>query len=310
MYWGSVRFFRHAILGLAVCVVLALLVSTGMLLDKTHDLRIENEGLLASQRALAQELESLQADMQQPEAFVAEVVQPLAAQMDIASLDYQLLYPTLTAQPPEQNPRPSNTVYLTFDDGPTQYTDEILRILDKYDVKATFFVVGKDTPEGRARLQRIAAAGHTIGIHSYSHKYGEIYRSVEDYLEDFNQAYEWVYKTTGIKPSIFRFPGGSINAYSRGNYQQIIAEMLRRGFTYYDWNISAEDTVKNPTASSVKRNVLDNLSSFSSGIILLHDGPRCTVSALDDVIAGILEKGYALEPLTAAVQPVTFTYSD
>ncbi|MPM54937.1 hypothetical protein SDC9_101720 [bioreactor metagenome] len=215
MYWGSVRFFRHAILGLAVCVVLALSVSMGMLLDETHDLRRENEGLLASQRALAQELESLQSGAKEAEATVAEVVQPLAAQLDTASLGYQLLYPALTVQPTEQSLRPSNTVYLTFDDGPTQLTDEILRILDKYDVKATFFVVGKDTPEGRARLQRIADAGHTIGIHSYSHKYNEIYRSVEDYLEDFNRAFEWVYETTGIKPSIFRFPGGSINAYSQ-----------------------------------------------------------------------------------------------
>lgn len=130
-----------------------------------------------------------------------------------------------------------NAVYLTFDDGPSARTDEILEILDKYGVKATFFVVGANEEGDLERMQKIVAAGHTLAIHSYSHDYKKIYASVEAYLEDFNQMFCQIYEATGVKPQIFRFPGGSVNSYNVGIHQQLIAEMTRRGFVYFDWNV-------------------------------------------------------------------------
>ena len=88
---------------------------------------------------------------------------------------------------PESDPGQEmiHKVYLTFDDGPSIYTDEILDILDRYHVKATFFVVGKDGSEAEAALQRIVEDGHTLGMHSYSHKYKELYESLDSFTEDF-----------------------------------------------------------------------------------------------------------------------------
>ena len=136
-----------------------------------------------------------------------------------------------------------NAVYLTFDDGPSARTDEILEILDKYGVKATFFVVGANEEGDLERMQKIVAAGHTLAIHSYSHDYKKIYASVEAYLEDFNQMFCQIYEATGVKPQIFRFPGGSVNSYNVGIHQQLIAEMTRRGFVYFDWNVANGDAV-------------------------------------------------------------------
>ena len=144
------------------------------------------------------------------------------------------------------------TVYLTFDDGPSDRTDEILAILDKYNVKATFFVMPRKTDVCYKRLRAIVDAGHTIGVHTYSHDYNIMYASVEAYLEDFNKAYEIVVDATGIKPDIFRFAGGSLNDRS----YKIIAEMTRRGFTYYDWNASGDDSVSSPKPTT--QSIIDN----------------------------------------------------
>ena len=119
--------------------------------------------------------------------------------------------------------RSRKTVYLTFDDGPSARTPEVLKILEEYGVKATFFVVGKDTEQSKQWMRDIVAAGHTIGVHSFTHDYREIYSSVEDYLDDFAKEYALIEEVTGVPPQIFRFPGGSINAYNGHIYQEIVA---------------------------------------------------------------------------------------
>lgn len=104
-------------------------------------------------------------------------------------------------------PEAAHKVYLTFDDGPSKYTEEILDILDDYDVKATFFVLGKETEYSVKMLQEIARRGHTIGMHSYSHKYADVYRSVEDFSADFYRIYSYILENTGIQSTCYRFPG-------------------------------------------------------------------------------------------------------
>ena len=145
-----------------------------------------------------------------------------------------------------------SAVYLTFDDGPSDRTDEVLKILDEKGVKATFFVIGREDETSIQRIKKAAAAGHTIGMHSYSHDYEKIYTSVEDFLDDFYKLFVILRDEAGVTPTVFRFPGGSLNNYNQGVYKEIIAEMLRRGFRYYDWNLSAEDAAKkSPSASTL-----------------------------------------------------------
>jgi len=223
---------------------------------------------------------------------------------------YQTLYPELRNDQPVIRERKSKTVYLTFDDGPSARTAEILDILKERNIKATFFVVSENN--NLDILKRVAEEGHTIGIHSHSHKYKEIYKSVEAFLDDFNTCYNKIYEAASVKPQVFRFPGGSINAYNRGIYQDIISEMLRRGFLYYDWNISNQDTDKNADKAKVIESVKEGFANQDSIIVLCHDNlnKRHTVEALPEIIDFFEEKGYTFEKLDNSVEPIVFTYPD
>ncbi|WP_251318774.1 polysaccharide deacetylase family protein [Flintibacter muris] len=225
---------------------------------------------------------------------------------------YQELYPELYAQPHDWNTvNKANVCYLTFDDGPSARTPEVLAILEQYGVKATFFVVGKDTEQSRQWMKQIVDAGHTIGVHSYTHSYRKIYGSVEAYLDDFAQEYHIIEEATGVAPQIFRFPGGSINAYNGQIYQEIVAEMTRRGFVYFDWNRANGDAVsKPPSAATLTSNALDRLGVSSRVILLMHDSKShaSTVASLPAVIEGYQNASYTLEALTPEVRPIVYAY--
>lgn len=197
-------------------------------------------------------------------------------------------------------------VYLTFDDGPSSNTDKILDILDEYGVKATFFVVGK---EGyNEQYQRIVEDGHTLGMHSFSHKYGEIYQSVDSYKKDFYKLHDFLYEVTGVDTTIARFPGGSSNTVSRVNMKDLIAFLNEEGVIYFDWNVSSGDATSNyVSADTIKANVLSNVWKYDSVVILFHDASSkgTTVQALPDIIESILASdNTVLLPITEDTIPV------
>ncbi len=200
-------------------------------------------------------------------------------------------------------------VYLTFDDGPSQYTESILYYLDKYNLKATFFVVPSGSEECNRLLKKIADGGHTIGVHSATHVYTEIYASVEAYLNDFKIAYDRIYEATGIKCELFRFPGGSINDFNKQTRDDIIAEMTRRGFVYFDWNVDSNDA-GGATWTEMYVNVLEQTANTNRAVVLMHDHNNGynTVLVLEDIIKALLDdqRGYKIEKLTPTVKPVQF----
>lgn len=241
-----------------------------------------------------------------------EMISAGAGVADDTSAEYTKLYPDLYADaPPTEFKDDDGTVYLTFDDGPSANLSDILYILNKYGIKATFFFCGDEDEISKERMKAVADAGHTVGIHSISHDYEKIYESVESYLADFYETYMNVYEATGVKPQIFRFPGGSINNYNRLTYKQIIAEMTRRGFVYYDWNVSGEDAVHDADWTSIYNNVLTGIESNTSdkAIILLHEKQQ-TVYVLEDVIDKLIADGYHFGQLDNTVKPVNFSYRD
>lgn len=230
------------------------------------------------------------------------------------ALKYQTLYPEMKADSTgtfeEGN---AKAVYLTFDDGPSSNTEEILDALAEHDQKATFFVVGKNIEGREETLQRIVDEGHTLGIHGYSHDYDEIYSSVDAFLEDFHEAYQAVYDACGVYPTVFRFPGGSINAYNRDVYQPIIAEMIRRGFVYYDWDVSGGDaTGEDLSAEEICENVVQGVSETEHPVVLLHDAADkdATAEAVSEIVEQLLDIGYYCDKLTPNIQPVTFSYDE
>jgi peptidoglycan/xylan/chitin deacetylase (PgdA/CDA1 family) len=180
-------------------------------------------------------------------------------------------------------------VYLTFDDGPSIYTDEILDILAEYDVKATFFVCGKPDAKYTDSYKRIVDEGHTLGMHSYSHKYSDIYSSVDAFSEDFKKLKHFLYDTTDVLPKYYRFPGGSSNKVTKVDIHELMDVLEADGVTYYDWNVSAGDDRAGATKDTIYNNIVGNIPKFKHCIVLMHDAAdkKSTVDALPEVIEAI-----------------------
>jgi len=199
-------------------------------------------------------------------------------------------------------------VYLTFDDGPSKYTGDILDILKKYNVKATFFVVGKESETYKDLYKRIADEGHTLGLHSYSHQYDEIYQSVDAYSADLTKLHDFLQNITGVDASIVRFPGGSSNTISEVPMQEFIGYLNDNGYVYFDWNISSGDAAeKMLTVQQIVSNVTDDLDKYSEAVILMHDASNrsTTVEALPLIIEKILKMdNTVILPITADTQPI------
>lgn len=202
----------------------------------------------------------------------------------------------------------AHKVYLTFDDGPSKYTEDILDILDAYDVKATFFVLGKESDYSIRMLQEIAKRGHTIGMHSYSHKYAEVYGSVEDFSADFYQIYSYILDNTGIQSVYYRFPGGSSNTISDIDMQVFADFLAEKGVEFYDWNVSSGDGGRVLLdVDTLVRNSTESISKHGTSIILMHDAASrpTTVEALPQIIENILAmEDTVILPITEDTTPV------
>lgn len=294
MYFGSVRFFKNLIL---FTVVLLIAVPTAFTFSFYFDLQEQKEMIASLQEQLA-EKEKL------AEVFTKNE----------GDLSYQDLYPDFYApQGYHASESKNGVIYLTFDDGPSANTDRILDVLKQEEVKATFFVTGRANNTDLERMKRIVAEGHTIGMHSYSHNYTKIYSSVEAFLDDMYPIFVQIKETTGETPVIFRFPGGSINAYNGDIYQEIIAEMIRRGFVPWDWNISAQDaTEKKVTSAQITANVTGKAAKVNRGVVLMHDSAAktATAGAIKNIIKQLKSMGFTLEKITPELKPIMFPYKD
>lgn len=183
-------------------------------------------------------------------------------------------------------------VYLTFDDGPSHNTELILDILDEYGVKATFFVVGKTDEQSLQTYRRIVDDGHTIGIHSYTHDYSEIYDSVDAYAADLKRIQDLVYETTGVLSRYTRFPGGSSNEVSKVDIRDCISYLKEQNIEYFDWNVTTMDAAHGVSdADTMAENVLHDIMKHQESTVLMHDTADKvkTVKALPGIIEGILE---------------------
>lgn len=198
-------------------------------------------------------------------------------------------------------------VYLTFDDGPSASTHKILDILDQYHVKATFFVVGRGDEISKELYKRIVDDGHTLGLHSYSHAYDEIYASKESFIADLEKLQSYLHEITGVKPTVYRFPGGSSNTISDIDIEELIPLLNEREITYFDWNVSCGDAdSKQSQKNMIINNVLKDIPLFNNSVVLMHDASNktSTVDALPEIIESILDMNYDLLPLNDTVKPV------
>jgi len=312
MYFGSVRFFKNLILAV---VILLIALPTFFAFRFRGELKAREAEAAQLTGELEEARERLAAEdtsAQQPSGAGGGVSEDLSP--DAPS--YQALYPDFYApEPYHAGQRTPKVIYLTFDDGPSDNTDRILETLAAQNVKATFFVTGlaEDDEVGYQRLREISGQGHTLGMHSYSHDYDKIYQSVEAFLDDMYQIFTQIQSATGMTPTVFRFPGGSVNSYNAGLYQELEAEMIRRGFVPCDWNMSAQDNTAQPLSpEQIVQNVLQNAGRVERGFVLMHDGAArtTTADALETIITSLRDQGFQFDCLTPEVRPVLFGYRD
>ncbi len=204
-------------------------------------------------------------------------------------------------------------VYLTFDDGPSIYTSDILDTLSDYNIKATFFVIGKTDEESKKLYKRIVEEGHTLGMHSYSHRYDKIYNSVEDFDKDFTKLRKLLYDTTGYKPSIYRFPGGSDNLVNHYGMEKFIKYLNEASFVYFDWNVENGDAKSiNYTKDELVKNVLNGIAGKERAIVLMHDtqAKETTAASLPKLIEALIAGGAQILPLDKDVVPIQMIEAD
>ena len=203
--------------------------------------------------------------------------------------------------------------YLTFDDGPSENTLGILKVLKKYNAKATFFVINTSKFD---YVKQIHADGHTVGLHTDSHVYSSIYSSIDAYFADLNSISNRVEKLTGVKSTVMRFPGGSSNGISKkhcpGIMSKLVNEVPARGYSYFDWNVDSGDADSNtPSYTYILNRVLQGASGKNAICVLMHDASAktTTVQALPYIIEGLAQRGYRFEALTTATMAPGFRHN-
>ncbi len=189
-------------------------------------------------------------------------------------------------------------VFLTFDDGPTkEVTPHILDILDKYNIKATFFVLGTRVEQNPDILKREYDSGHYIANHSFSHKYSSIYKSADSVLEEYNRTENAIRVALGnnsYSSNLFRFPGGSYG----GQYEKIKKEARKKlnenGIAYLDWSALTYDAEGAKTKDAILSNLKETINGWDNVVILMHDAAdkKITYETLEDVIKYLQGKGY------------------
>lgn len=213
-----------------------------------------------------------------------------------------------TAEAAKKQDEAVKEIHLTFDDGPSAMTDDILDILKEYDVKATFFVNGREDEQSLAMYRRIVEEGHALGMHSYTHRYGEVYASKEAFIEDTKRLQELLEQTTGEKPVLYRFPGGSSNRVGNTDMDELIDWLEEQGIAFFDWNISSGDSTKGGlSVQQIVSNCTNTIPNHEEPVILMHDSgaKRTTVEALPLVIEKIQAMdGVRLTAITKETEPV------
>ena len=217
----------------------------------------------------------------------------------------------LAQQPLRENEETDDmiSVYLTFDDGPSAETDRILDILKEYNVKATFFVIGKTDENSVKAYQRIVEEGHTLGMHSYSHQYAQVYASQEAFEDDLTSLQDYLFSITGMESTFYRFPGGSSNKVSKIPMSDLIQCLKERNITYFDWNVSSGDASGTQLSSqTIINNVMNGINgAHKNYVVLFHDSAakKTTVDALPEIIEQILAMEHTqILPITGDTEPV------
>ena len=189
--------------------------------------------------------------------------------------------------------------YITIDDGPSKYTNQILDILDRNNVKATFFMINRNMNIYKDEVKRIQEGGHGAGFHSVSHDIKELYKTPQATLEEFSICRETFREITGETSNLIRIPYGSKPNTPAESYQILVDN----GFLVWDWNLDTEDWKS--TTDNIVSKVLLNGRNKDELVLLVHEKAQ-TVEALDGIIKILKERGYEIIPITEEKEAMNF----
>lgn len=189
--------------------------------------------------------------------------------------------------------------YITIDDGPSKFTRQILDILDRNNVKATFFMINKNMNTYKDEVKRIQEEGHGAGFHSVSHDVKELYKTPQSTLEEFSTCRKTYNEITGETSNLIRIPYGS-KPYTPEESYKILVE---NNFLVWDWNLDTEDW--KATTDNILSNVLLNGRNKDDLVILMHEKEQ-TVEALEGIIKVLKERGYEILPITEDTEAMNF----
>lgn len=211
-----------------------------------------------------------------------------------------------------ENYTDDSVIYLTFDDGPSKNVDKVLEILAKYDIKATFFLVGNFVTWRSADVRKIYDAGHVIGCHSMTHDIKTMYVTAQAFEDEIDMWESAMKNAVGddFQSNVFRFPGGSnANRVTKSglieNFRKILAA---RGYNAFDWTFADND--KYPSGRGDGESNADYLLRSSKEtlvtaekragvpkIMLMHDTEDDTVAMLGEIIEYFIARGYSFDTL-------------
>ncbi|MEE3467718.1 MAG: polysaccharide deacetylase family protein [Eubacterium sp.] len=258
--------------------------------------------LLMRMNALETKLDSFNT---QTTVAVSQQAVDAAPDTDAASGTAATAEPTPSADP--DKPGKGKKVYLTFDDGPGPNTEKLLDTLKKYDVKATFFVTGKEDDFSKKMYKRIVDEGHTLGMHSYSHVYDEIYASEMAFSQDLDKLYEYLHDVTGVYAKYYRFPGGSSVKDTKVPIEKLIEILEKKDITYLDWNVLSPDIRDTGVGKKEMRNeILADVEKYDTSVVVFYDTQTqpMTVKTLSSVIRHLKESGYEILPVDENTAPI------
>ena len=227
------------------------------------------------------------------EDFVANSYTPLEGEMDNV-----YLYDTV------------KKCYLTFDDGPSNITPQILEVLDWYGVKATFFVQGQNVDKYPDIIKDIYNRGHTIGNHTYSHNYNTVYgETKESFLEEVTACKDAIDKALGkeYEHRIFRFPGGYTSLTNESTKKLYRESLMEIGYKYIDWScLTGDSNRSNPTSEYLMNTLKFSVSNTKTGdiVVLMHDAStkQVTADTLSTVIEYLYGRGFKFDSLENIVK--------
>lgn len=283
---------KQMILLLFFAATLLPILSSSILLHRVSKLEQEVVQMLGSDRDMKTLISSGEALMSNPNVDVDQLTGEDGSQPETE--------PAEDAQVQDETTVQQKRVYLTFDDGPSIYTGQILDILKANDIKATFFVIAREDESYWPYYTRILEEGHTLGMHSYTHDYNQVYASLDSFETDVNSLSQFLYDRTGEYPTIYRFPGGSSNTVCNVPMEECIAYLNEQGITYYDWNALNGDAVSSELPpEKLVENIMNSVRQNNTSIVLMHDmqSRHTTVESLQSLIDTLKDEGYEILPI-------------